>query len=188
MQPIAYGGTETPVGLAWGWRTLSPNWRGLWGSPSNNTLPTNYDPNNTDKAIVFLTDGKNEWDSLNCGSDQTQCWHPGIDGSSGSNVNQYYAEYTPFGRIEAGRLAGATNYSTTYTQLNNQVTALCSAMQQQNIIIFTILLQENDANTQSVYQNCASQPNYYFLSPSSSDLQSIFTQIGQELRRLHISR
>jgi Flp pilus assembly protein TadG len=191
MQPIAYGGTETPVGLAWGWRVLSPNWRGLWGSPSNNTLPVNYDPTNTDKAIVFLTDGKNEWDSTGnsaCSNgDQTQCWHPGINGNTGANNTQYYAEYTPYGRIEASRL-GAADYSTTYTQLNNRVTALCNAMQQQNILIFTILLQENDANTQSVYSNCASQPSYYFLSPSAAELQGIFTQIGNELRRLHISR
>jgi hypothetical protein len=191
MQPIFYGGTETPVGLAWGWRVLSPNWRGLWGSPSNNTLPVDYDPTNTDKAIVFLTDGKNEWDSTGSSActngDQTQCWHAGINGNTGVNNTQYYAEYTPYGRIEADRL-GAADYSTTYTQLNNRVTALCNAMQQQHLLIFTILLQENDTNTQTVYQNCASQPDYYFLSPSATDLQGIFTQIANELRRLHISR
>ena len=31
MGPVHRGGTTGNLGLTWGWRTLSPRWRGLWG-------------------------------------------------------------------------------------------------------------------------------------------------------------
>lgn len=37
------GGTTGNLGLSWGWRTLSPGWRGLWGGATPATLPLDYD-------------------------------------------------------------------------------------------------------------------------------------------------
>ena len=31
MKPLRRGGTAGNLGLVWGWRTISPRWRGLWG-------------------------------------------------------------------------------------------------------------------------------------------------------------
>lgn len=53
----AHGGTRIDMGMVWGWRVLSPNWRGLWGNPE---LPFDYDEPQTDKAVIIMTDGKNE--------------------------------------------------------------------------------------------------------------------------------
>lgn len=54
MQP---GGTgRFDVGLAWAWRTLSPNWRGEWGAsnyPSNDELKVR-------KKIIFVSDGNSD--------------------------------------------------------------------------------------------------------------------------------
>ena len=54
------GGTSGNEGLAWGWRVLSPRWRGLWGGDTPNTRPLDYDAADTDKVVVMLTDGNNE--------------------------------------------------------------------------------------------------------------------------------
>ncbi len=52
------GDTRIPVGLMWGWFTLSPKWQGTWdaGKPG---LPANFQPSRLDKALVLMTDGKN---------------------------------------------------------------------------------------------------------------------------------
>ncbi len=46
--------------MVWGWRVLSPRWRGLWGGNTPNTRPLDYDASDTDKVVVMLTDGNNE--------------------------------------------------------------------------------------------------------------------------------
>lgn len=53
-----YGGTAIPSGLLWGWRLLSPEWRGEqgWGHA---TLPENKSDDLL-KVIVLMTDGANE--------------------------------------------------------------------------------------------------------------------------------
>jgi len=59
---VATGNTVTPTGLTWGWRMLSPNWRRYWGGDMNaNGLPLDYDTPHMNKAIVILSDGKNEF-------------------------------------------------------------------------------------------------------------------------------
>jgi hypothetical protein len=63
MHAWARGGTLTNWGLVWGWRALSPRWRGLWryadGAPVPATLPRDYDAPAVNKAIVLMTDGDN---------------------------------------------------------------------------------------------------------------------------------
>lgn len=48
-------GASTNKGMAWGWRMLSPKWRGMWG---NQSLPLDYDKS-PGKVVVFMTDGEN---------------------------------------------------------------------------------------------------------------------------------
>ncbi|HMR32247.1 MAG TPA: pilus assembly protein TadG-related protein [Geminicoccaceae bacterium] len=55
----ADGNTRIDVGAGWGWRTLSERWQGAWKTPG---LPLSNDAE-TAKAIVIMTDGKNEPDS-----------------------------------------------------------------------------------------------------------------------------
>jgi len=52
----AYGTTRIDVGAAWGWRLMSPTWRGYYDEA---TLPLDYDEELMDKAVIILTDGAN---------------------------------------------------------------------------------------------------------------------------------
>lgn len=52
----ALGGTRIDIAAGWGWRTLSENWRGLWGTPG---LPLDDDEDPA-KAIVIMSDGEND--------------------------------------------------------------------------------------------------------------------------------
>lgn len=48
-------GTSTQEGMAWGWRAVSPRWRGRWGDP---TLPLDY-AKSPGKIVIIMTDGAN---------------------------------------------------------------------------------------------------------------------------------
>ena len=51
------GCTRYDVGTVWGWRALSPRYRGLWNGTGGG-LPLDYDEPLMDKAIVIMTDGE----------------------------------------------------------------------------------------------------------------------------------
>lgn len=62
------GSTMINIGLAWGWRTLAPQWQSTWvGLPTftntntstTYTLPLAYDTPQMNKAVVLMTDGQN---------------------------------------------------------------------------------------------------------------------------------
>ncbi|MCC7047131.1 MAG: pilus assembly protein [Alphaproteobacteria bacterium] len=189
MTPWYGGGTSIPAGLSWGWRVLSPNYTGLWAAPSLATLPGPYNQALIDKVIVLLSDGMNE------------VVDHGAPGCSESNTTDtsYYAgsypcspqesDYTAYGRLTDGRMGGTTITAAT-TGLNSKITSLCNAMKasDKNIIIYTIILQVNDATIQNVFQNCATKPEYFFVSPSASDLGGIFKKIANQLSNLRLSR
>ncbi len=56
----AQAGTSTQVGMVWGWRMLSPRWRGLWGDPA---MPLDS-ADSPGKYVIIMTDGENfPWES-----------------------------------------------------------------------------------------------------------------------------
>ncbi len=156
----AQGNTEVNQGLEWGWHLLSPRWQGLWGGTMNsNDLPLAYNTQGMAKAVVLLTDGDNTIDN----------------GSHGS-----------YWFLGSGR-TGSTSSSSAVTRLDNKTLALCTAMKAQGIYIYTIGLGASGINT-TLLQNCATSANYAFISPSTSDLQSIFDTIGDSLSNLRVSQ
>lgn len=56
----AQAGTSTQVGMVWGWRMLSPRWRGLRGDPA---MPLDS-ADSPGKYVIIMTDGENfPWES-----------------------------------------------------------------------------------------------------------------------------
>ncbi|WP_310476678.1 pilus assembly protein TadG-related protein [Sandarakinorhabdus sp.] len=172
LQPSSRGGTMGNLGLQAGWMTISPRWRGLWGSSHWGTvtpagLPLNY-PGPRDfmtKVIVLMTDGDNTW--FDYGRP------PSFD-------------YTGYGRLTEGRL-GTTTGSTATTRINERMTALCTNIKAQGIVIYTITLGTAGA-TQALYRNCATSPGHYFHAPTPTQLRSSFQQIGSQLSNLRLER
>jgi Flp pilus assembly protein TadG len=179
MDGWSRGGTLTNLGLAWGWRMLSPTWRGMWGGATPATMPLDYHTPLMDKVVILLTDGHNE----------LYDWPDHPPGCSGiaSPCNYTNTDYTGYGRVQEGRL-GSTSASTATTNANNRTASLCALMKAQGVIIYTIVLQDNDPSIQSIFQNCASQPSYYFNSPTAGDLAAVFTAIGQNLSQLRLAQ
>ena len=181
------GGTAVPTGLAWGWRVLSPNYRGLWGAPTPATLPLDYGTEKMSKVVVLLTDGKNEVIQGSSNGDMPGC-DGGIDAYRNYKCPQD-SEYTGYGRMSERRFGSSIDTKDKFTsELNSRITSLCAAIKAKQIIVYTILLQVNDATTDQLYKDCATKPEYYFNSPSSADLAGIFNTIAQQLSKLRVAK
>ena len=168
MQPWHRGGTLTNLGLVWGWRTLSPRWRGLWDNVDV-SLPLDYDEPLMEKVAVILTDGENTLYDHNGG---------GPDNS----------DYSAYGRVGWERLGeGINTVSEGKNEVNNRMATVCESMKEQGITLYTITFQLNSNSTKNLFRNCATSPAHYFNSPSNSELKGIFQQIGGELSNLRIS-
>ncbi len=159
------GATHTNIGLVWGWRTLSPRWRGLWnGAPSD--LPLDYATENMDKAVIVLTDGDNTLLTTT------------VNGSTASR-------YTAYPNLAA---LGATSSNVT-TKLNQRTTSVCTAIKTAGITVYAITFGDSPSSTgQSLMRGCASSPALYWHSPDGTNLRTVFRTIGTQLSKLRIAQ
>ena len=151
MAPWHRGGTMANLGLAWGWRVLSPRWRGLWDGDLPDELPLDYEEQNMEKVVILLTDGNNEWYDypgitwnparLAAGEDHysgiagqptTYPTSPALPAAPGRG-----ADYTAYGRLSEGRL-GTTNNGVANSIIDNRMLDMCQTMKAQGIIIYTM--------------------------------------------------
>ena len=173
MGPVHRGGTTGNFGLTWGWRTLSPRWRGLWGDPD---LPLDYHTQFMEKVVVLMSDGNNQF------HDQD---------TSTSNNSVPASDFTAFGRIETliGGSTGtpAQRRSAGRAILDARQTETCTAMKAEGIRIYTIIFgAAPDATAQNLFRNCATTPAMYYYAPTNAALASAFRAIGGQLANLRI--
>ncbi len=158
----ARGNTHINLGLAWAWRMISPRWQGFWGGEMDmNGLPLDYNTPLMNKAVILLTDGENVMDNTN---------------------------YTAYGYLSDGRLGTTSSTTTARNTLDSRMLTMCSALKEQNVYVYTIALGNPGTNIQNKLRQCASGENYYFNSPSSTDLMAIFSAIGDSLSNLRVSQ
>ena len=173
MGPWHRGGTAGNLGMVWGWRVLSPRWRGLWGGNTPNTRPLDYDASDTDKVVVMLTDGDNNVYDHNGG------------GPRGS-------DFTAYGRLHDASFMGPGTTATVAqgrANLDTRMTTVCNRMKAEGILIYTITFgTQPTASTQNLYRTCATRPEYYYHSPDNATLRSVFRSIGIQLSNLRIAQ
>jgi Flp pilus assembly protein TadG len=169
------GGTASNLGMAWGWRTISPRWQGLWGLADR---PLAYDATKSRKAVVILTDGENQfWPNLT---------------SSGKGVSPGGSDFTGHGRLaDLSAETGGTvqTLKDGITELNARFTEICDSLKAEGVDVFTItfgLNSSSQAATREVFRQCATKPDFYFNSPAASDLEQVFRQVGTKLSSLRI--
>lgn len=153
------GGTQTAVGLAWGWRTISPRWQGRWHGPTPNDMPLDYDEPDLVKAVVFMTDG----------------------------IADIGWELMAYGFLSEGNL-GTTNEALAEAEVNTRLTTICEAMKAEGILIFSVMFAVTDPGIETTYRDCASKPDYFFNSPTGDELEVAFEQIGRRLASLRLAQ
>lgn len=157
----AVGNTHVNLGAAWGWRLLSPRWRGLWGGEMNTAnLPLDYNTPLMNKAAIIMTDGENTMDNYN----RTAYWY-----------------------LSNAKL-GTTNQGTAVAQLNSRLSQVCTSMKNNNIVVYTISFGTLNSAATTMLRNCATIPDYYFPSPTNTELQAAFHAIADSLTNLRVSK
>jgi hypothetical protein len=170
----AKGSTVIPSGLGWGWRVLSPTVPYTEGAP--------YTEQRVAKALILLTDGRNQ-----------------VEYEHSQNHNKSF--YSAYGYAAEGHL-GSTSGSQTRQKLDEKTTALCNAIKankdeindDQDIYIYTITLEVDDASARSLMESCATPPadcpgeQCYFNSPTGADLEDAFESIALGLNKLRVAQ
>jgi Flp pilus assembly protein TadG len=158
----ATGNTHIVLGAGWGWRMLSPRWRNLWGGEMNtNNLPLDYHSPLMNKVVILITDGDN------------------------TISNSVHGAYW---YLSDGHL-GTTNSTTATNTLNTRTQQVCTSMKNNGILVYTIAFGTDiSATAQTMLQNCATSPDYYFYSPTGAALQTTFHTIADSLANLRVSQ
>ena len=160
------GGTTSNLGLVWGWRTLSPRWRGVW---PGSVWPVDYDDDQIAKVAIVLSDGQNQFFDYD-------------------NDDTYVSDFTGYGRIGESFIPGATDEADGLDTLDDKFSRVCESMKQEGIVIYTITFGSgaSGGRIRDLYRDCASDPGNYFHAPDNDDLAPAFMTIGQELANLRI--
>jgi Flp pilus assembly protein TadG len=167
MKPWSRGGTTGNLGLSWGWRTISPRWRGLWGGDTPSTHPLDYGTPLMEKVVVILTDGKNEF------------YKP----------TSLASDFTAYGRVNAPGPVGLAKSSVSAgrDELDDRMGETCEDMKDEGIRIYTITFGGTpDTQARDLFRACATTPALYYHAPNNETLATVFRAIGGELANLRI--
>jgi Flp pilus assembly protein TadG len=156
----AIGETNIPMGLMWGWHTLTPNAPFADGSP--------YGTPHVRKIVILMTDGEN------------------TDYSSSDSNNSFYGG---LGWVWQGisSLTASMSQTDRTTAIDARLTQLCTNMKAQNIEIYTIRIDVTDGPS-PLLQGCASTPSYFFDVPNVANLGAAFSAIAGSISNLRISK
>ena len=199
MAPWHRGGTMANLGLVWGWRVLSPRWRGLWDGDLPDELPLAYAEQNMEKVVILLTDGNNEWYD-----------YPGIDLQVGRQrrrepLHRACPAPTPIpparptsrppGRVPTipptGASAKAGSAPPTMVPRGHHQHAHARAVHGDEGTgdhhLHPDLRPLAEHGHQDLYTACATEPDMYMHAATASTLQQNFVTIADELSALRIA-
>ncbi|MCT8974431.1 TadE/TadG family type IV pilus assembly protein [Microbaculum marinisediminis] len=165
----ANGYTNITEGLMWGLRVVSP------AAPFSEGKA--YGTEDHHKIIILLTDGKNEVAS-------ESRWSSNMAGTDNPNKS----EYGPYGYAASGRLVDTRNKYTFMEKMDERTAEACDEVKGNGIDLFTITFELNDADTQSLMRNCATQSDMYYNSPDSATLRAVFKEIATRISELRIAK
>jgi Flp pilus assembly protein TadG len=169
-QMVAGGETNIPLGLFWGWMTLSPN------APFADGVA--YNTAKHKKIVVLMTDGENTMMT---------------DNNNNNNSHASAAGYVWQGRLldSSGSAVVAINSSsTTRTDaMNSRMQLICNNMKasQTGIEIYTIGVGVS-AQSKALLQSCASGADHYYDVTSGASIDATFQSIAGSIAALHLSK
>jgi Flp pilus assembly protein TadG len=165
-QLAALGDTTMFEGLAWGWRTLSPNTPFADGKA--------YGTADNKKILILLTDGNNNWLSYN---------------------NDNRSIYAPMSYYGNNRIAsGLTTVSAANAVLNQKTKDVCANAKGKGVIIYTVGLmvgaQQLPEEWADIVNSCASTVDgklQAYVATDGNQLVQVFKNIGSQLSKLRVS-
>ena len=153
------GDTNIPMGLAWGWHTLSPR------APFKDGVA--YGTPKTKKIAVLMTDGQN---------------------TIFNNNRENKSIYSAIGYIGQKRV-GITDGTALERRaaVDARLSLLCRNMKAQGVLIYTIRLEVADSEY-AVLRNCATTPAMFHDVKQASELNKAFADIAKDIQKLRIAQ
>jgi len=160
----ADGNTNIPMGMSWGWNTLSP-----LGPFADGVA---YGTPKYKKIIVLMTDGENTISQRDTPNDGTYAgtgyiWQGRVIKSNGQPLTQ-----------------GASDDTRT-AALDYRLGLLCSNMKAKDIEIYTIRVVDGSS---TLLENCASDRDHYYNVTDSTTLTTVFQNIAGQIAALRLSK
>lgn len=155
----AIGDTNIPLGLVWGWHTLTPNAHLADGLA--------YDTPHLKKIVILMTDGTNTFTDSN------------------DNNDSYYSGQGWIWQL----LTAMTRTSTASERqaaMDARLSQLCTNMKAQKIDIYTIRV-EVASGSSALLESCATTPDKFFDVTNVNALGSAFYAIAASIANLHIA-
>jgi len=156
---VATGNTNIPMGLVWGWHTLSPN------APFADGVA--YGTPKVRKIIILMTDGENTT-------------------TDSSNPND--STYSGLGYIWQnllGMTSGSANSRA--DRMDERLAALCTNIKAQNITLYVVRV-EVSSGTSSLLKTCASGNDKFYDVQNVSQLSATFDAIAGSIDDLRLAR
>lgn len=173
---VADGATAVNIGLVWGWRALSPRWRGEWyGSSTINlltgytALPLDYGEEYMDKVVILMTDGINT-----LGSYDRYHAYARSERFDTTPTHSYY-DYRGF--LNTSLPSDGDDYP---DKIDQKMMSTCAAMKNAGVVIYTVEFVSGNL------AGCATSTKHAFVANSAADLIDDFNTIGEELSNLRI--
>jgi len=141
------------------------NWGAIWGwrvlSPSEPfTEGAAYGTADNKKAIIILTDGAN---------------------------TAYSYVYDAFGYPSDQLLgSGINTASEVADETDDRLATICTNIKNADVTVYSITFDVSDTSTQNLFEDCATDTNKYYDSPTTSELTRTFRSIAAELKQLHV--
>lgn len=159
---VATGNTNVPLGLMWGWHTISPRAPFADGRP--------YGEDRLQKIVILLTDG----DNVN---------------PTASNPDN--SVYSGTGLIWQGRLGTdvdvASSAQRRQDRMDERLRELCANMRNESIVIYTVGVQVSN-NSQRLLADCAGSDDQFFNVTNTAGIGEAFDRIAGSIENLRIAR
>lgn len=160
----ADGNTNIPMGMSWGWNTVSP-----FGPFADGVA---YGTPKYKKIVVLMTDGENTISQRDTPNDGTYAgtgyiWQGRVIKSNGQPL-----------------LTGASD-STRTAALDSRLGLICTNMKAKDVEIFTIRVVEGSS---TLLEACATNRDHYYNVTDSTTLTSVFQSIAGQISALRLSK
>lgn len=159
MQYWNGSGTNIAEGLAWGWRVLSPEEPYTQGAP--------FDPEAASKILVIMTDGAN------------------VSFGASSTINK--SDYGSYGFLSDGRINSATTQSKAEDYLDASTASMCVEIKKLGIEVYTVIYKTTAPSVITLFSNCATRKDNFFMAADVASLKEAFAAIGQSVAGVRIS-
>ncbi|HEY4635259.1 MAG TPA: pilus assembly protein TadG, partial [Rhodospirillales bacterium] len=84
-------------------------------------------------------------------------------------------------------MLGTTSTSGMATEMDSRLSAICTNMKAEGIVVYTIMFDLSSASLEALFQACATDTSKYYNSPTTAELERSFRAIAAELKKLRIT-